>query len=189
MTVALSLERGVMGGTSPGVPLLRHFRDWAVESGAITDPLVRERMARVAIDNEVATLLTQRSAWIAASGGQPSLEGSMTKIFSTETYQKASRWFFEAAAPHSLEQLAAQEKNVARQQQLLSQANALGFTCARIEANLLAANRLLANAQRQRAGLQATEQALHYVAPVGEKDEYVKKVVSVVQPFISEEPA
>jgi alkylation response protein AidB-like acyl-CoA dehydrogenase len=102
MTVALSLERGVMGGTSPGVPLLRHFREWAVDSGAIDDPLVRERMARVAIDNEVATLLTQRSAWIAASGGQPSLEGSMTKIFATETYQKASRWFFEAAAPHGL---------------------------------------------------------------------------------------
>jgi alkylation response protein AidB-like acyl-CoA dehydrogenase len=102
MTVALSLERGVMGGTSPGVPLLRHFRQWANESGAIDDPLVRERMARVAIDNEVATLLTQRSAWIAASGGQPSLEGSMTKLFSTETYQKASRWFLEAAAPHSL---------------------------------------------------------------------------------------
>jgi alkylation response protein AidB-like acyl-CoA dehydrogenase len=102
MTVALSLERGVMGGTSPGVPLLRHFRHWAEESGAIDDPLVRERMARVAIDNEVATLLTQRSAWIAVSGGQPSLEGSMTKIFSTETYQKASRWFLEAAAPHSL---------------------------------------------------------------------------------------
>lgn len=40
----------------------------------------------------------------------------------------------------------------------------------------------------KRAGLQATEQALHYVAPVGEKDEYVKKLIGVVQPFISEEP-
>ena len=102
MAVALSLERGVMGNTSPSVCLLRHFRDWAFESGAIDDPLLRERMARVAIDNEVAALLTQRSAWIAASGGQPSLEGSMAKILATETYQKACRWFLEAAAPHSL---------------------------------------------------------------------------------------
>lgn len=38
----------------------------------------------------------------------------------------------------------------------------------------------------KRAGLAATEQALHYVAPVGEKDEYVKKLVGVVQPFIAE---
>jgi alkylation response protein AidB-like acyl-CoA dehydrogenase len=102
MTVALSLERGVMGGTNPGVPLLRHFSEWAEASGAIADPVVRERMARVAIDNEVAKLLTQRSAWIAASGGTPGLEGSMTKIFATEAYQKASRWFAEAAGPEGL---------------------------------------------------------------------------------------
>jgi alkylation response protein AidB-like acyl-CoA dehydrogenase len=102
MTVALSLERGVMGGTNPGVPLLRHFREWAASTGLADDPLVRERMARVAIDNEVSKLLTQRSAWIAATGGTPGLEGSMTKIFATEAYQKASRWFQEAAGAEGL---------------------------------------------------------------------------------------
>ena len=65
--------------------------------GCIDDPLVRERMARVAIDNQVAKLLTQRSAWIAATGGLPGLEGSMTKVFATEAYQKASRWFQQTA--------------------------------------------------------------------------------------------
>jgi hypothetical protein len=35
--------------------------------------------------------------------------------------------------------------------------------------------------------LKATEQALHYVAPVGEKDEYVKKLVGVVKPFLPSE--
>jgi 3-oxocholest-4-en-26-oyl-CoA dehydrogenase alpha subunit len=102
MTVALSFERGVMGGTNPGVPLLRHFTEWARETGLIDDPLVRERMARVAIDNEVAKLLTMRSAWIAASGGIPGLEGSMTKIFATESYQKASAWFSAAAGADGL---------------------------------------------------------------------------------------
>lgn len=102
MTVALSFERGVMGGTNPGVGLLRHFRQWAQASGVSGDPLVRERMVRVAIDNEVAKLLTQRSAWIAASGGTPGLEGSMTKLFATEAYQQASRWFLEAAGAEGL---------------------------------------------------------------------------------------
>lgn len=37
-----------------------------------------------------------------------------------------------------------------------------------------------------RAGQQATEQALHYVAPVGEKEAYVQKLLSVVQPFVPE---
>jgi alkylation response protein AidB-like acyl-CoA dehydrogenase len=102
VTVALAFERGVMGGTNPGVPLLRHFRHWAAETGLIDDPRVRERMARTAIDNHVATLLTQRSAWIAASGGLPGLEGSMTKLFATEAYQRAARAFQELAGPAGL---------------------------------------------------------------------------------------
>jgi alkylation response protein AidB-like acyl-CoA dehydrogenase len=102
MTVALAFERGVMGGTNTGVPLLRHFRHWAAETGLSADPRVRERMARTAIDNHVATLLTQRSAWIAASGGLPGLEGSMTKLFATEAYQRAARAFQELAGPAGL---------------------------------------------------------------------------------------
>jgi alkylation response protein AidB-like acyl-CoA dehydrogenase len=102
MTVALAFERGVMGGTNAGVPLLRHFRHWAAETGLIDDPRVRERLARTAIDNHVATLLTQRSAWIAASGGLPGLEGSMTKLFATEAYQRAARAFQELAGPAGL---------------------------------------------------------------------------------------
>jgi alkylation response protein AidB-like acyl-CoA dehydrogenase len=108
MGVALAFERGVMGGTGVGVPLLRHFHEWAArEVGRdgqllIDDPIVRERMARVAIDNEVAMLLTLRAAWLAASGGLPGVEGSMAKIFATEAYQRAARAFAQAAAPASL---------------------------------------------------------------------------------------
>ncbi|MFM8302696.1 MAG: acyl-CoA dehydrogenase family protein [Actinomycetota bacterium] len=108
MGVALAFERGVMGGTSVGIPLLRHFREWAAnEVGpdghrVIDDPVVREHMVRVAIDNEVATLLTLRAAYLAATGALPGLEGSMAKIHATEAYQKAAKWFAHAAAPASL---------------------------------------------------------------------------------------
>jgi alkylation response protein AidB-like acyl-CoA dehydrogenase len=105
MAVALSFERGVMGGTNPGVPLLQHTAEWARRSGRIDEPAVREKLARVAIDNHVSALLTQRSAWIAASGGLPGLEGSMTKVFSSEAYQKASRWFQEMAGAEGLLQM------------------------------------------------------------------------------------
>ena len=108
MAVALAFERGVMGGTNVAVPMLRHFRKWAAhhvgDDGVrlIDDTLVRERLARIAIDNEVAKLLTQRSAWIAASGGLPGLEGSMTKVFASEAYQKAVRWCQQMAGPAGL---------------------------------------------------------------------------------------
>jgi alkylation response protein AidB-like acyl-CoA dehydrogenase len=108
MAVALAFERGVMGGTNVAVPMLRHFRKWAAhhigDDGVrlIDDTLVRERLARIAIDNEVAKLLTQRSAWIAATGGLPGLEGSMTKVFASEAYQKAVRWCQQMAGPEGL---------------------------------------------------------------------------------------
>ena len=102
MSIALSFERGVMGGTNPGVPLLRHTMRWAQDSGRIEESAVRETLVRVAIDNHVAALLTQRSAWIAASGGLPGLEGSMTKLFASEAYQQASRWCQEMAGAQGL---------------------------------------------------------------------------------------
>ena len=102
MGVALSFERGVMGGTSQSVQMLREFRRWAEAEGLMADPLVRERLVRVAIDTEVAKLLTQRSAWTAATGGEAGLQGSMTKVFATEAYQKASRWIQEMAGAEGL---------------------------------------------------------------------------------------
>ncbi len=51
MTVALAFERGVMGGTTAAMPLLRHFHDWAADTGVLDQPLARERMARSVIDD------------------------------------------------------------------------------------------------------------------------------------------
>ncbi len=104
MAVALSFERGVMGGTNVAVPLLRHVRRVGRgDRDAIDDPdAARADGSRRDRQRGRRSLLTQRSAWIAASGGLPGLEGSMAKVFASEAYQKASRWFLEAAAPHSL---------------------------------------------------------------------------------------
>jgi len=105
MTVALALERGVLGSTNPGVLLLRHFREWAESSGAIEQDAVRSAMVRVAIDNEIARLLAQRSAWMGATGELPGVEGSMTKLFNSEAYQKASQLFQRFAGAEGLLQL------------------------------------------------------------------------------------
>ena len=37
-------------------------------------------------------------------------------------------------------------------------------------------------------GVEAARSAMHYVAPVGEKDSYVKRALSHVQPYLSEAP-
>ena len=108
MGVALAFERGVMGGTNPAVPLLRHVRGWATDAPApdggnmIDDPLLRERIARTAIANQVSQLLTLRAAWIAATGGLPGLEGSMAKLYATDRYRQAVGWFQQMAGADGL---------------------------------------------------------------------------------------
>jgi alkylation response protein AidB-like acyl-CoA dehydrogenase len=56
-------------------------------------------MARVAIDNEVSRLLTQRTVWRAAQGELAGVEGSIAKVFATEAYQRAAQAFQSAAGP------------------------------------------------------------------------------------------
>ena len=108
MGIALAFERGVMGGTNPAVPLLRHVRSWAAKTPApdggtmLNDPLMLERTARTAIANQVSQLLTLRAAWIAATGGLPGLEGSMAKLYATERYQQTVRWFQQMAGAEGL---------------------------------------------------------------------------------------
>ena len=108
MGVALAFERGVMGGTNPGVPLVRHVHDWAARAPSpdggrmLDDPLLRERIARTAIANQVSQLLTLRAAWIAATGGLPGLEGSMAKLYATDRYQQAVGWFQQMAGAAGL---------------------------------------------------------------------------------------
>ncbi len=108
MSVALGLERGVMGGTGEGMRLWGHFREWARttldESGRprLDDPAVRAALARGRIDGEVSWLLTQRSAFIAATGGIPSVEGSMAKLFATQAFQRATRDLQDLAGAEGL---------------------------------------------------------------------------------------
>jgi alkylation response protein AidB-like acyl-CoA dehydrogenase len=101
MSLMLGFERG-MASTGYLTPLLRRFHRWALDAGEIDDPLHRERMAQVAIDAQVAELLTQRTVWTAATGRPPGTEGSMAKIFATEAYQRHARWAQAAAGPEGL---------------------------------------------------------------------------------------
>jgi 3-oxocholest-4-en-26-oyl-CoA dehydrogenase alpha subunit len=101
MRVMLSFERG-LGNTNGGVGLLRHFAEWAQETGLIDDPIVRDQMAITAIENEVSKLLTQRTVWLASTGALPGVEGSIAKVFATESYQHRSRALQAAAGPYGL---------------------------------------------------------------------------------------
>jgi alkylation response protein AidB-like acyl-CoA dehydrogenase len=85
MHAALVYERN---GANWGEPhgLLEH-----VAAGAdLDDDLVAERLGAAACRDEVARLLLYRTAWLAAEGALPLVEGSMAKLFITEWFTAMS---------------------------------------------------------------------------------------------------
>jgi alkylation response protein AidB-like acyl-CoA dehydrogenase len=110
MGLALSLERGVIGNSQLGVPLLRAAVRWfaeAEESGevALEDPAVREAIATMAIDNQVGSLLGLRAAVDAAEAGQDGrvgVAGSMVKVFVSERYVRNANLLQELAGQAGL---------------------------------------------------------------------------------------
>lgn len=95
MHVALVFERGGGGGGGRGGPSLpERVAAWAQATtrddgtAVYDDPSVRERLAWMATEEEVARLLNLRTAWIASRGGLPGTEGSTAKLFATEANQR-----------------------------------------------------------------------------------------------------
>jgi hypothetical protein len=90
MTVALTFERGGFG-LSDADRVWEQAVAWAEstrrEDGTrvIDDPAVRERLAVMRINNEVAKLLAYRTSFVAAQGRLPGVEGSMHKLFYAES--------------------------------------------------------------------------------------------------------
>ena len=90
MTIALTFERGGFG-LSEADRVWAQAAEWAKSTRrpdgtrVIDDPFVRERLAAMRINNEVAKLLAYRTSFVAASGKLPGVEGSMHKLFYAES--------------------------------------------------------------------------------------------------------
>jgi alkylation response protein AidB-like acyl-CoA dehydrogenase len=109
MTVAMTFERDV--GSAWVTRVLERAIAWACSATddaggtggtggkVIDDPLARERLAAIAIDNEVSRLLSLRTNWINARNELPGVEGSMTKLFCSEAFQRATSELLDLMGP------------------------------------------------------------------------------------------
>lgn len=94
MRVALVYERG-LGGPPAGRTFTEEVAAWARATerpdGSVVfdDAVLRDRLARMAIDDEVSRLLSLRVAWMNDAGRMPGVEGVVSKLFSTEAAQRA----------------------------------------------------------------------------------------------------
>jgi alkylation response protein AidB-like acyl-CoA dehydrogenase len=101
MTGALQDEHGASFGED-SERLLADAEAWAVESGRVADPSVREKLARAATEIEVARLLKRRAAWMTHVGIIPEAEAPMSKLFSSEALVRQAEDFAEMLGPDGL---------------------------------------------------------------------------------------
>ncbi|WP_319453341.1 MULTISPECIES: acyl-CoA dehydrogenase family protein [unclassified Mycobacterium] len=94
----LSLEHEHASGWGQHIArLLDHAQQWAstalddTATPRLADPDVRRRLARVAMDLEVSTLLERRGVWMGEQGLTATAEGPMSKLFSTEALERAAQ--------------------------------------------------------------------------------------------------
>jgi hypothetical protein len=102
MRAALVFERGgeVPTGSSPDSTgnrelLLQRVVQWSRDTTRddgepiLADPMVRERLVRIAIDNEVSKLLAMRASLASTNGNATGVEGTARKLFGSESVQRA----------------------------------------------------------------------------------------------------
>ncbi|HEV8064860.1 MAG TPA: acyl-CoA dehydrogenase family protein [Acidimicrobiales bacterium] len=107
MTVALATEH--QAGFSAAIArLLETAEAWAAEAtddegeSRLSDPDVRDALARTAIDLEVASLLQRRTFWMAEKQLPMTTEGPMSKLFSSESLKARAEEIVEVVGPDGL---------------------------------------------------------------------------------------
>jgi alkylation response protein AidB-like acyl-CoA dehydrogenase len=98
MKVALAFERNPLA-LADGMRLLDQAVAWATSAGRLDDPLIGERLARLATDVEVGRLLARRMVEIAVAGGLPVVEGSIAKLWTSEALVRNAAALLEVIGP------------------------------------------------------------------------------------------
>ncbi len=105
MGIALMFER-TDGGANARLldDAVRAARSVVTADGTnlLEDQAVRERLARLAIEREVSTLLRLRSKWTDTQGSRSMVEGSMFKLFSAESQVRAASDLLDIFGPLGL---------------------------------------------------------------------------------------
>ena len=86
-TTTLDFERSGIERVAWGRRILEEMVRWAATRAGADAPL-RQRLAELWIETEIATLLAYRVAWLQESGQVPNYEASMSKLFGSETQQR-----------------------------------------------------------------------------------------------------
>ena len=95
LAVALDFERSSIGTAAINQRIIEELVQYAKETkcngGTLADdPLIRNELAGVAVENEVLRMMCYRIAWMYSKGLHPSYESSMSMVFGSELIRRLS---------------------------------------------------------------------------------------------------
>jgi alkylation response protein AidB-like acyl-CoA dehydrogenase len=89
LVIALDFERSSIGYAAANQRVIEELIKYAKENTRngeplANDPLIRNELAQLAVENEVARMMAYRIAWMFSKGLHPSYESSMSMVFISE---------------------------------------------------------------------------------------------------------
>jgi len=89
LVIALDFERSSIGYAAANQRIIEELMKYAKEDTRngeplANDPLIRNELAQLAVENEVARMMAYRIAWMFSKGLHPSYESSMSMVFTSE---------------------------------------------------------------------------------------------------------
>ena len=89
LVIALDMERSSIGTAASQQRTIEELVEYARETRRngkpiADDPLLRNELAEMAVENEILRMMCYRIAWMFSKGIHPSYESSMTMVFSSE---------------------------------------------------------------------------------------------------------
>jgi alkylation response protein AidB-like acyl-CoA dehydrogenase len=93
LVIALDLERSSIGIAAAQQRIIEELVGYAKETKRngkpiANDPLLRNQLAEMAVENEILRMMCYRIAWMYSKGMHPSYESSMTMVFSSELMRR-----------------------------------------------------------------------------------------------------
>ena len=107
MRVAMVFERRAKSGHG-GLTMVDRLARWARQAAGpdgrplFEDTTVQEKLARMAVDEEVTRLLEQRTAWITRGGGLSGVEGVMAKLYGSVSLQRQHEEMLDLIGPEAV---------------------------------------------------------------------------------------
>jgi alkylation response protein AidB-like acyl-CoA dehydrogenase len=95
LVIALDFERSSIGYAAANQRIIEELIEYAKETTRngeplAKDPLIRNELAQLAVENEVGRMMAYRIAWMFSKGLHPSYESSMSMIFVSEVMRRTA---------------------------------------------------------------------------------------------------